>query len=113
MRTSARLLTLFAVLVGVFAMHGLAPQDCSGMSMPSMSAMAHADAGMDMGSGHGGMCVFTAPSRDHFPVLALVLLAVAVLVTTLWRPVSTSGPSRRGPPLSGARLLTVVGVSRT
>ncbi len=92
-------------------MHGLATQDCSGVPMPSMSA--HVDPGMDMGSGHGGVCVFTAPSRDQVPVLALVFLAVALLVTTLWRPLSAPSAYRRGPPLSGARLLTLVCVART
>jgi hypothetical protein len=112
-RTGARLLTLFAVLVGVFAMHGLTTQDCSGVAMPSMAAVAHADPGMDMGSGHGGVCVFTAPTRDQAPVLALVLLLVAVLLTALWRPRLVGGPSRRGPPLFGARLLTLMCVART
>ncbi|QUQ67562.1 hypothetical protein [Kutzneria sp. CA-103260] len=111
MRTSARLLTLVAVLVGVFAMHGLATRDCSGVAMSSMAA--HAAPGMDMGSGHGGVCVFTAPSRDQAPVLALVLLAVAVLLTALWRPMLVPGPRRRGPPLFGAGLLTMVCVART
>ncbi|EWM12543.1 hypothetical protein KUTG_02847 [Kutzneria sp. 744] len=106
----ARLLTVFAVLAGVFLMHGLPAQDCSA-AMPAMGAVAHT--GMDMGSGHGGVCVFTTPSRDHLPILALVLLFVAVLLTVLWRPLLVAGPSRRGPPLFGARLLTVVCVSRT
>lgn len=93
-------------------MHGLPARDCSGAAMPSM-AHIHADAGMDMGSGHGGVCEFTAPSRDQAPMPALLLLAVAVLLTTLWRPRMAAGPSRRGPPLSGVQLLTVVCVSRT
>jgi hypothetical protein len=106
----ARLLTVFAVLAGVFLMHGLPAQDCSGAAMPSMTAVAHT--GMDMDSGHGGVCVFTTPSRDHAPLLALVLLFVAVLLTVVWRPLLVGGPSRRGPP-SGAELLTLVCVSRT
>jgi hypothetical protein len=108
--SGARLLTVFAVLAGVFLMHGLPAQDCSGAAMPSMTAVAHT--GMDMGSGHGGVCVFTTPSRDHAPVLALVLLFVALLLTVVWRPLLVGGPSRRGPP-SGPELLTMVCVSRT
>jgi len=107
----ARLLTALAVLAGVFLMHGLPAQDCSGAAMPTMAATAHA--GMDMGSGHGGVCVFTTPTRDHAPILALVLLFVAVVLTVLWRPLLVGGPSRRGPPVFGARLLTVVCVFRT
>jgi len=107
----ARLLTVFAVLAGVFLMHGLPAQDCSGAAaMPSMTAVAHT--GMDMGSGHGGVCLFTTPSRDHAPVLPLALLFVAVPLTVVWRPRLVGGPSRRGPP-SGAELLTMVCVSRT
>ncbi|MBB5890270.1 hypothetical protein [Kutzneria kofuensis] len=111
MTSGARLLTVLAVLAGVFLMHGLPAQDCSGVAMPTMTAVAHP--GMDMGSGHGGVCVFTTPSRDQAPLLALVLLVVAVLLTVLWRPLLVGGPSRRGPPLAGAQLLTMVCVSRT
>ncbi|MFC0432468.1 hypothetical protein [Kutzneria buriramensis] len=109
MTTRARLLTLFAVLVGIFLMHGLPMQSCAGDSMAA--PMAHVAAGVS--SSHGGVCEFTAPSRDTGPLLTLVLVAVALLVTVLWRPLLVGGPSRRGPPLSGARLLTVVCVSRT
>ena len=109
--SGARLLTALAVLAGVFLMHGLPAQDCGGAAMSSMSAVAHT--GADMDSGHGGLCVFTTPSHDQGPLLALALLFVAVVLTVVWRPLLVGGPSRRGPPRSGAELLTVVCVSRT
>ena len=118
--TGARLLTLFAVLVGIFLMHGLPAQSCAAGSgdMSTVITVDHAPhlgpaMGPAMGPGHGGVCVFTMPSRDHAPVLALVLLLVAVLLTVLWRPLLVGGPGRRGPPVSGVQLLTVVCVSRT
>jgi hypothetical protein len=123
-RTPARLLTVFAVLAGLFLMHGLPGQSCaagSGMSAPVVADHAMSSGIMSSGimsfgtmtSGHGSVCEFTAPSRDPIPVLALVLLAVAVLVTALWRPLLVGGPDRRGPPVSGAELLTLECVSRT
>jgi hypothetical protein len=113
---SARLVTVFAVLAGIFLMHGLPAQSCAAGS-GDMATMAVADHASHtepaMSPGHGSPCVFTMPSRDHAPVLALVLLTVAALVTALWRPRLVGGPSRRGPPLSGPQLLTLVCVSRT
>jgi hypothetical protein len=114
--TSARLLTLFALLAGIFLMHGLPAQSCAAGAgdMPAMVDVGHGvQVEPAMSPGHGSPCVFTAPSRDQVPVLALVLLVVGVLLTMLWRPLLVGGPSRRGPPLAGARLLNLVCVSRT
>ena len=116
MTTGARLLTLFAVVVGIFLMHGLPAQSCAAGSgdmstIITVDHVAHLDPAMS--PGHGGVCVFTTPSRDHAPVLALVLLVAAALLTVLWRPLLVGGPGRRGPPVFGAELLTVVCVSRT
>jgi hypothetical protein len=114
--TGARLATLFAVLAGIFLMHGLPAQSCAAGSgdMPTMVVVDHAlHAEPLMSPGHGSPCVFTMPFRDHAPLLALVLLVVATLLTVWWRPLLVGGPGRRGPPLAGPRLLTVVCVSRT
>ncbi|MBA8928592.1 hypothetical protein BC739_005809 [Kutzneria viridogrisea] len=115
-----RTITVFAVLVGVFAMHGLpmaVGTGCHGGST-AMSATAmsgHADSGPVAAPAHhrGELCVFVQPdAADSSALLALAVLALTAfaLVLGLW---STDRPSR-GPPLpSGAQLLLRLSVSRT
>jgi hypothetical protein len=133
-RAIARLLTLGAVLAGLFAMHGLAAQACpggTGMSAPVMTAPATAHPGgitpmrgpkaaalpsadADM-PGHGTVCVFTPAPRGISALLALLLLAATVpLVSPAWPVVGVRSPiSHRAPPHGGAELLTTLCVSRT
>ena len=112
----ARLLTLCAVLVGVFLMHGLPAQSCAGGSMPvTMTVMApvHVAPLTEMGPGHDDLCVFTMPSHGSDGLLALLLIAVVAWFAPLWPSSRVFRHRRRGPPLAGVRLLSQVCVSRT
>lgn len=136
-RVLARLLVACAVIVGVFAMHGLPEQTCaggsdmghsasqSGMSMggsvqdvvvggPSVRSVG-VEQGVD-GMTHGGVCVATFPLRGLAEVLALLLAAAFAMGVFAAAPDLgryRGQPSHRAPPVPGARLLTTLCVSRT
>ncbi|MFF4569478.1 hypothetical protein [Streptomyces sp. NPDC001410] len=129
-----RLLTLCAILLGLFLMHGspaTAVDGCHGRTDPAVvmhdgheSAAASAEpagtqpatlrAADDMAP-HGTLCVATpAEQRIPLPVAPLAaLFALAALGTwavhRAWRP---GGTGRRGPP-GGRRLLLQVCIART
>ena len=127
---AGRLLALAAALAGLFLMHGvrMTAGDCHGTDGHGMVGMAGAVAGMAVpavgrtespvpgadGGSHAG-CVSTGPRPAPAAVLGLVLLAVAV-VPPVARPGRRHsrgrGSPRRGPPSSGALLMSL-GVSRT
>ena len=125
----ARLLSLCAILLGLFLMHGspaAAVDGCHGRaasdghpSAPASTESARTQPGTlraaDDMSGHGTLCVATpAEQRIPLPVAPLtVLFALAALaawaVHRAWRP---GGTGRRGPP-GGRGLLLQVCIART
>ena len=129
----ARLLTVCAVLPGLFLMHGLPAQACpAGTAMPAaaMSATGHAEhpaLAVHARSGqaiavpapavHGTPCVFTPASRGIDVLMALLLLLAAAVASVLPPRVALGGircpRSHRAPPRAGAQLLTTLCVSRT
>lgn len=134
-RVIARVLTVCAVLVGLFVMHGLPAQACpAGTGMAAASAAGHrgepARATMsvqgEMSTAfpavhtatpeHGTACVFTPAPRGIDELLALLLAATVALVSPAWRP-TVAGyrypRSHRAPPGPGTELLTALCVSRT
>ncbi|MGW4385504.1 hypothetical protein [Streptomyces sp. NPDC004685] len=137
-RGMARLLTLCAVLFGLFLMHGApatAAEGCHGaMAAAAPMSEGHADAAMEFAtppamthvSGpqasqarvmDGTTCVST-PARDLNPLPTGGLMAVvAVLATAAFlvgRPVALGRTGRRGPPSPGGRsLLLQVCIART
>ncbi len=136
-RAIVRVLTLFAVLVGLFLMHGLPAQACSGGTGMSATVMtqtapggpdgqalvgtAHAlttvgSAALPAAPGHGAVCLFVSPPRGIDALLALLLLAAAVALVRIVRPpLGAVGGRRRhrAPPRAGMELLTRLCVSRT
>ncbi|MCZ4101651.1 hypothetical protein G3I60_08720 [Streptomyces sp. SID13666] len=141
-RGIARLLTLCAVLLGLFLMHGApatAAEGCHGaMTATSPTPHRHATAAMTSTvpatmttvttppamahpdvpqASSGAMCVST-PARDRnpLPMGGALMAVVAVLVAGFLsnRPVSLGGSRRRGPPPPGGRsLLLTVCIART
>ncbi|MCM2419094.1 hypothetical protein [Streptomyces sp. RKAG293] len=141
-RATARLLTLCAVLLGLFLMHGApatAAEGCHGaMSAASPMPHGHDPAAMTstvpdaMGSAtsppgaqqvsgaslmHGALCVSTA-ARDQTPLPMGGALLAVVATTTVGmlanRPVPLGRTGRRGPPPPGGRsLLLTVCIART
>lgn len=134
-RATARLLTVCSVLTGLFLMHGLPEQSCSGgAGMPAVMTAAsmighggqpaltaapeHGDRAVVLpaGPGHGTVCVFTPAPRGIDTLLALLLLAAIVALAWPVRP-ALGGHRyprrRRAPPRAGAGLLTALCVSRT
>ncbi|MBF9066447.1 hypothetical protein [Streptacidiphilus fuscans] len=135
---SARWLSVLAVLVGLFLMHGgpgAAMGGCHGVTPAPTSAMSPSlhqvagpgtaprtgspavsvgSAGMD---GTGALCVST-PARDQLPLPPTALAALIVL-TLLTRAFGASGRWRalggrwRGPPVGGRQILLRVCVART
>jgi hypothetical protein len=127
-RGTARLLTLCAVLFGLFLMHG-SPAGAADGCHGAMSASAgvhggHTAAAMppaapvdsvhpggqqaaDSSGQHGQMCVST-PARDRAPLQAGGLLAVAAVLAVVFlavRPLAPGRSGRRGPPPPGGRSL--------
>jgi hypothetical protein len=141
-RASARLLTVCAVLAGLFFMHALLAQGCpGGTGMPAsatpasvMPVAAMADQHTEA-TGHGatphapaavpthtaadnGVCVATPPKRNAAGGLAYALALAAAVSTALPRYDPRMrrrgrGATHRAPPLGGAALLTALRVSRT
>ena len=128
-RAIARLLTVCAVLAGLFFMHGLPAQACSGgtgdmSAMTTTSTAGHQD-GVTPAAGvahremvtaaveHGTACVFTPAPRGLDALLALLLLAATVGLASAQRLPNSGGHRHRAPPLTGATLLTTLCVSRT
>jgi hypothetical protein len=133
-RAIARLLTVCAVLAGLFFMHGLPAQACSGgtggmSAMTATSTAGHQD-GITLGAGsahremvatvtaaagHGTACVFTPAPRGLDALLALLLFAATVALASAQRLPNFGGHriSHRAPPPIGATLLTALCVSRT
>jgi len=132
----ARLLTVCALVGGLFLMHGLPAQACaggSGMATTAMTGMAtggpggqailsgapvHGDhaAARPAGPGHGAPCVFTPAPRGLDALLALLLLATTAALAASARPARGAGPASRGrraPPRAGPELLATLCVSRT
>ncbi|WP_186382941.1 DUF6153 family protein, partial [Amycolatopsis rhizosphaerae] len=129
-----------AVLVGLFAMHGLPAQGCAAgsgahattMSMTMTERVAEAVVPGEVSQGDrtaahpgtqddrtagGAACVFTPASRGIDALLVLLLLAATVALAWL-APlpgfVGRGNPrSHRAPPRTGAQLLTTLCVSRT
>ncbi|WP_330279002.1 hypothetical protein OHO83_08245 [Streptomyces sp. NBC_00569] len=134
-RGIARLLTVCAVLFGLFLMHGSpasAAEGCHG-SMPapapvsvghdgSSMTMAHAPATHHPGPAvqaavmSGALCV-AIPVHERIPVAAPGLLAVAaVTIAGAWTPAwlrALGGSGLRGPPTGGRDLLLQVCIART
>jgi hypothetical protein len=132
-----RLLTVCALVTGLFLMHGLPAQACaggSGMATTAMTGMAtsgpggqaiilsgapvHGDhaAARPAVPGHGTPCVFTPAPRGLDALLALLLLAATAALAASARPArgTRSAPrSRRAPPRAGPELLATLCVSRT
>lgn len=107
MRRTARLLTVCAVLVGVFAMHGLPAQACAGGTGTAMGVAT--SAAHNAMSEHGTPCVATLTPRG-FDVSLVVLPLVETSMPPTRSPESWSRQDR-GPPLSD--LLSKLCVSRT
>lgn len=119
----ARLLTVCAVLIGLFLMHGLPAQACPAGTAMSAVTTGHAEHPV-LGLGahgdqaaHGTPCVFTPAPRGIDAMLTLLLLlASAVVLVSPPRPalVGDRHPRRhRAPPRTGEQLLTRLCVSRT
>ncbi|HEY0807273.1 MAG TPA: DUF6153 family protein [Pseudonocardiaceae bacterium] len=126
---TARLLCVFAVVVGLMGMHGLAArpgEGChSGMSSTAaaspMAAMAVPERTPASGAvaieqgktaATGGTCVFVQPAG--WVAVVLVLLAIIAVGADLVRvPRWATGTASRSPPRSGMSLLQWVCVSRT
>ena len=133
-RAIARLLTVCAVLTGLFLMHGLPAQGCAaGIGMPATAmpaaattghsehpapaALAHDDQAVaaPAAAEHGIPCVFT-PAPRGLGGLSALLLAATVALVSFARPTfggDRYSRSRRAPPRTGSELLTTLCVSRT
>ncbi|MCU7820650.1 hypothetical protein [Kitasatospora sp. DSM 101779] len=135
---TARLLVVWAVLVGLFLMHG-APVAAGGchddmtraVAAPGMAAPPHAhtavgaadddrvpSAAPSEARAHGGAACLSTPAHGRITLAAPSLLAVlslALLASTcaLRHPTGSAGLRRRGPPAAGRPLLHQVCVSRT
>ncbi|MFD9892898.1 hypothetical protein ACFWY9_26430 [Amycolatopsis sp. NPDC059027] len=121
-RVIARLLTLCALLTGVFLMHGLPAQACAGGAMaehgighampaPPMAGLPNAAPASE----HGSVCVSTPPPRGWAALLLLLLLAVVLISVS--PPLSATRRfarflRHRAPPRP-PDLLTTLCVSRT
>jgi hypothetical protein len=136
-RATARLIAVCAVLVGLFFMHGLPAQHCSGGVGGSAPMMTHsptvAIAADDPGKAAGGMtasasrslaesaagavCVSTPPPPGWAGLLALLLAIGAVGLAGVLRSAQPATQPRnlrlRAPPLAGAALLMNLCVFRT
>ncbi|MFI6686425.1 hypothetical protein [Streptomyces sp. NPDC050485] len=138
-RALARLLTLCAVLLGLFLMHGSpasAAGGCHGASsatasMPyvhgstAMTPMARAASphpsggvqarAVDGSAMHDGTLCVSTPARDRLPLPAPALAVPAALTALVWaaRPSSPARTGRRGPPTGGRGLLLQVCIART
>ncbi|MCX5302703.1 hypothetical protein OG304_04445 [Streptomyces sp. NBC_00160] len=131
-RGIARLLTLCAVLLGLFLMHGApanAAEGCHGQmtataavheapAVAATTAMTHSgdQQAADTPAAHGGALCVSTPARDETPLPAGALtaiigvLAVGYLAFRPW----LGGTGRRGPPPPGRRsLLLQVCIART
>ncbi len=130
-RVIARLLTVCAVLAGLFFMHGLPAQACSGgtgdmSAMTATSTTGH-QGGITLGAraahremvatvtaaaGPGTACVFTPAPRGLDALLALLLLAATVALASARRLPNLGRPRRRNghraPPPTGATLLAAL-----
>lgn len=138
-RATTRLVAVCAVLAGLFFMHGLPAQGCSGgvegfaSSMTSMTQPATLAAAEGPGkaasdvtasasrslthSASGAVCVSTLPPPGWAGLLALLLGICAIgLVSVLRSPETVTRPRNqrlRAPPLGGPALLMNLCVSRT
>lgn len=129
----ARLLTVCALVGGLFLMHGLPAQACAGgngMATTAMTGMAtggpagHATLGgapvhgdhatvRHAAPGHGTPCVVTPAPRGLDALLALLLLAATAALAASARPARSASRGRRAPPRAGPGLLATLCVSRT
>lgn len=136
-RAWTRALAVFAVLAGLFLMHGLAPQGCpsgEGMAITATptagtmradefmgaspaSADRHLSAAMSpvqiMATGHGELCTATSPPQPSTGLalllaLAALITAAAAMGSSTW----TIQVRRRPPSPTGSALLTTLCVSR-
>lgn len=136
-RATARLVAVCAVLAGLFFMHGLPAQHCSGgvegsapmMTYPATVAAAVVDPGKaasDMApsanrsltqSASGAVCVSTPPPPGWAGLLALLLgigaLGLAIVLRSLETVTRPGNQRLRAPPLAGPALLMNLCVSRT
>lgn len=122
---------LFAVLVGLFLMHGMSAggvaSGCHGQvtggsphamsnsaaTATTMTTVASADTGDAHGAG-GDTCVPLRSDGSSSLLLALAFVAIAVWPASMRGLVAPRIPrTRRGPPRSGADLLVIVSVCRT
>lgn len=138
-RGLARLPAVFAVLLGLFLMHGApatAAEGCHGAltataaspmagghdaavmttTMPAAHSPGPVVRAADAAGMHGELCVSTpAHERVHLPAPGLLAVAGAG-VLVLWaliRRAAADGTGRRGPPASGRGLLLQVCIART
>jgi len=125
--SARRRLCVFAVLLGLVGMHGLATGQADGchggmsttVSNTTMTAPPAAGGNpvaavqQGMTGAMGSSCLFVqAPS---WPGLPLLLVAIAAIATGLsgWQPRTAGDFSGRSPPLAGVSLLRRVCVSLT
>jgi hypothetical protein len=108
-------MVVLALLLGLFAMHGLpaGQAGCHG-SAPVMSMATHSTGShLSMPGGMGEMCVSLQPGgRPGHPLPILLLLGFLVLLATGATLFAEARPGR-APPRSGVALLRWTCVSRT
>lgn len=136
-----RVLLLFAVLAGLFLMHGLSTPSMHGMPMPMpmpmqmsvstpVSVSSPMDSAMPAPTTMATAISSTAPKTDHMEAgetcvplrpegMSALFLALFLIVITLWRPRLPHSPRLihphwpHGPPRTGARILRTLSISRT
>lgn len=115
-----RTITAFAVLLGIFAMHGLPMATATGchggaeMVMSASSTVEAVSAPVAAQSDrHGDLCVFVQQhSQTGLSLMALTaLLLIVAWLLSGWS--FTATPSRGPPPPGGVGLLLRLSVSRT
>jgi len=126
-RGRRRATLLFAVLGGLFLMHGLSAPSMHCMPMPMSS---HADSAMSGQMAAATTVSDAVPAADHMgsgdtcvPLrpegLAGLFLALFLIVITLWRPRLPHAPRLihphwpHGPPRTGVQTLRTLSISRT
>lgn len=138
-RGRRRAMLLFAVLGGLFLMHGLSAPSmhCMPMPMPMPMSMpmpmpmsSHADSAMPAQMAAAATVSDAVPTTGHLEAgdtciplrpegLAGLFLALFLIVITLWRPRLPHAPRLihphwpHGPPRTGVQTLRTLSISRT